>query len=46
MSVKGLQIKVWIGGGWVGRVLSSFILDFWNVFNFAKPLEAVLLVRL
>ena len=31
--------KVWMG--WVGA-LSKFILDFWNLFNFAKPLTVML----
>ena len=30
--------KNWIGGGWVGWALSNFCVDFWNFFNFAKPL--------
>ena len=38
MSVMGFQKKVWMGGGWVGLALSKFFLDFWNLFNFAKPL--------
>ena len=36
MSVMGFQNKVWIWVcGW--GALSSFILDFLNLFNFAKP---------
>ena len=31
--------KVWMGGRWVGWALSKFFLDFWNFFNFAKPLS-------
>ena len=38
MSVMGFQKKSLNGAGWVGCALSSFILDFWNLFNFAKPL--------
>ena len=30
------------GGGLVGWALSKFILDFWNLFNFAKPLTDLL----
>ena len=37
MSVMGLK-KNWMGGGFFE--LSKFILDFWSVFNFAKPLSA------
>ena len=30
------------GLGWVGEVsLSNFILDFWNCFNFANPLNEI-----
>ena len=36
MSVMG--IKKSLDGGWVGQALSNFCLDFWNFFNFAKPL--------
>ena len=35
--MSGFQKKGW---EWVGRTLSSFILDFLNLFNFAKPLMA------
>ena len=40
MSVMGFQKKVWMG--WVGGVSSIqvFFLDFWNLFNFARPLDA------
>ena len=40
MSVMCFQKK--IGWGWVGGVSSIqvfFVLDFWNFFNFAKPLR-------
>ena len=38
MSVMGFQkIEVWMGGGW-GEIYPSFFGDFWNLFNFAKPL--------
>ena len=36
--------KVWMGGwvgGWV-ELYPSFFLDFWNVFNFAKPLSSLI----
>ena len=37
MSAMGFQTKkVWMGGGWAGGPLSSFILDF---LNFEKPLS-------
>ena len=36
MSVIGVQ-NVWMGGGWVGSALSSFLGIF---FNFAKPLSS------
>ena len=37
MSVMGFKKK--FGWGWVGGVSSiQFFLDFWNCFNFAKPL--------
>ena len=40
MSVIVFQ-KSWIGGGWLGCGLSSFILDFWRKqINFAKTLSA------
>ena len=39
MSVMGFQKKSLDGGGWVGWVLYSFILDF---FNFAKLLTYLL----
>ena len=40
MSVMGLKKKVWMG--WVGGVSSiQVVLDFWNFFNFAKPLTRV-----
>ena len=39
MSVIGFQKKVWMGvGGW-GELHPIFFLDFWNFFNFAKPLK-------
>ena len=42
MTVMGFQKKVWMG--WVGGVSSiQFFLDFWNLFNFAKPLIIYLL---
>ena len=34
MAVMGFQKKVWIGG----ELYPVFILDFWNLFNFAKRL--------
>ena len=38
MSVMGFQKKFgWRVGGW--RELYPFFLDFWNFFNFAKPLR-------
>ena len=37
---------IWIGGGWVGWAISKFILDFWNFFNFAKPLSTDISSRL
>ena len=42
MSVMGLKNKfVWgVGCGW-GELYLSFILDFLNLFNFAKPLHGV-----
>ena len=45
MSVMGFQNKVWMGvGGWVGvwvgfELYPSFLWDFLNFFNFAKPLS-------
>ena len=45
MSLMGFQKKknIWIGG-WVGGLSSiQFFLDFWNFFNFAKPLSAIIL---
>ena len=37
MSVMGVQKKI---GWWVGGVSAiQFVLDFWNFFNFAKPLQ-------
>ena len=33
--------KNWMAGGWVGWALSIFVWIFWNLFNFAKPLCAV-----
>ena len=43
MSLMGFQKKnIWIGG-WVGGLSSiQFCLDFWNFFNFAKPLTCCL----
>ena len=39
MSVMGLK-KRSLDGGWVGGVSSTnFFWDFWNLFNFAKPLR-------
>ena len=41
MSVMGFQKKVWMGwvGEW-GEVYPIFCCwDFWNLFNFAKPLS-------
>ena len=39
LSVIGFQKKVWM---WVGGVSSiQFVLDFWNFFNFARPLTQV-----
>ena len=40
MSVMGFEKK--IGWGWVGwvRCIQFFFVDFWNLFNFAKPLNA------
>ena len=37
--MKGFQTKK--VGGWVGCALSKFILDLWNLFNFAKTLRLV-----
>ena len=38
MSMRGFQKR--LGGcEWEGYALSSFILDFWNFFIFAKPLS-------
>ena len=42
MSVMGFQKTVQIGGGWMGRAPSSFILDFWRKNYFAKPLSTYL----
>ena len=39
MSVMGFQKKFGWGGGWLGWALSKFFGDFWNFFNFAKPLS-------
>ena len=40
MSVMGFHKSLDMARGeWVGWALSSFILDFWNLFNFAKPLQ-------
>ena len=40
MSVMGFHKKS-LEGGWVGGVSSiQFFWDFWNLFNFAKPLKA------
>ena len=40
MSAMGFQNKVWMGGEWVGfELYPSFIWDFLNFFNFAKPLS-------
>ena len=30
--------------GWVGWALSKFISDFWNLFNFGKPLGATMTI--
>ena len=40
MSVMGIPKKIWTGGGVSSTVMgqSSFILEFWNFFNFTKPL--------
>ena len=39
MSVMGFQKKCWMGVcGW-GELYPSFFLNFWNFFNFAKPLS-------
>ena len=38
MSIMGFQEKSLDGGGRVGWALSKLVLDFWNFFNFAKPL--------
>ena len=39
MSVMGFQKKVRVGR-WLGGVsLYHFFFDFWNLFNFAKPLS-------
>ena len=41
MSVLGFQQKQNLDREWVGGVgCIQFILDFWNVFNFAKQLTA------
>ena len=40
MSIMGFQKKIWTVGGW-GEPYPSFFLDFWNFFNFAKPLTSV-----
>ena len=45
MSVMGFQKKVWMEGGWVGWALSKFCLDFWNLFNFAKPLSLLVCLQ-
>ena len=37
--------KVWMEGGWVGWAPSNFVLDFFNFFNFAKPLSLCLNVK-
>ena len=48
MSVMGSHKKSLDGGGWVGRFAGGRVggvssiqvfLDFWNLFNFAKPLS-------
>ena len=36
----GIYFLNWMGvSGWVGRALSKFFLDFWNFYNFPKPLR-------
>ena len=39
MSVLWVSKESLDGGVWVGWALSKFILDFWNFFNFARPLS-------
>ena len=38
MSVMGFQKKNLMGVGGCCELYPSFFLDFWNLFNFAKPL--------
>ena len=40
LSVLSMSVKKSLDVGWVGGVSSiQFFLDFWNFFNFAKPLS-------
>ena len=41
MSVMGFPKKVWMGVGGVSSI-QVFFGDFWNIFNFAKPLNQTL----
>ena len=43
MSVNGLKKKS-LDGGWVGLSSIQVFLDFWNFFNFAKPLKQALVL--